>query len=804
MLNVKKKDGTLVDFQLNEDIAQLFLKTVPDRAMCSLLFETRVDREPNPENMDFGGYEIIKTMKRILNAAYMIALCRWKQLKEDTGWGYSDDISYFENSRFTKLFQSALSGEDITLDLQIFSLMELWVDLKEAPSLVSAQFNMIFDNNKTGDNIGLTLQSVRDAVKNASFKRNDSGTGKYTKQYCNELCYCLLRSFMIFRGASMAYPADNRIGDDRDFAVTYKLNYEEEVTLYPNTLFKEEKFIASEEQILLLGGRTDVGSPRRLILYMRTETSAFDGKYQNRYSSFDGERQTFVQTEKRDNSSKSEDFIRDIHETRKFLSFSYKNIREFAMIINDSIKGVPTKRRELFSICREQYPKIVADIRSWEAPNIYWDNIITLMLLEMGVSDFLEKILCEEALFNSVLDNIAWRYKGRNALADLRKMYQAGVEKTDAQRRRNSTELEKKMYGKQILQLRIKTVLKAMNFNTEDDDSKNAFLDSLSYKYGNIVSCIGHLKNRDESFSVMTTNAAELQKIFADIFMFLQIFYVGLDGYAAKQMELSEAFSAELMPMTDFLQDDENQEEAEKARQQRFRIRRECFRAFETSAKRQLETIKNQTVSQLFEGFCNLCTSYNTFSEEGEFSISEQAKRLKYVITRNYICDAQKLRRFAEVQTQSGEKTTIFEVLGNLQKYMFEPSYSEWLTYLQDIFMFLIYNEDYNERGLWDSGHDPLKDKDCDPIYPYIVTYYRENIDRDNVKKCTYRVPLPIAGVENEGYIVTLLTDEEYLPATYYCIPLRYGSSDSWWINPFLIPKNVIRRIGYPDPEDKD
>ena len=126
MLNVKKKDGTLVDFQLNEDIAQLFLKTVPDRAMCSLLFETRVDREPNPENMDFGGYEIIKTMKRILNAAYMIALCRWKQLKEDTGWGYSDDISYFENSRFTKLFQSALSGEDITLDLQIFSLMELW------------------------------------------------------------------------------------------------------------------------------------------------------------------------------------------------------------------------------------------------------------------------------------------------------------------------------------------------------------------------------------------------------------------------------------------------------------------------------------------------------------------------------------------------------------------------------------------------------------------------------------------------------------------------------------------------------
>ena len=61
-----------------------------------------------------------------------------------------------------------------------------------------------------------------------------------------------------------------------------------------------------------------------------------------------------------------------------------------------------------------------------------------------------------------------------------------------------------------------------------------------------------------------------------------------------------------------------------------------------------------------------------------------------------------------------------------------------------------------------------------------------------------------MARVEIERYMVTLRTDEDYLPTTYYCIPLRYGSSDSWWINPFLIPKNVIRRIGYPDPEDKD
>lgn len=793
MLNVKKKDGTPVDFQNIEDIAQLFLDMVPDRAMRSLLFETRLDREPSADNIDLGGYEIIKTMKRILNAAYVIVLCRWKQLKDDkSSWGNDDDARYFENSRFTKLFQSALSGEDVTLDLQIFSLLELWVDLKKAPSSVSTPFNMIFDSERTGDNIGLVLQSVRDAVKNATFKRNDD-QGKYTKQYCNELCFKLLRAFMVFGGASISYPADNRLDDDKDFTISYKITFTKEVVLHPNTVFSSGKFIVSEEQILLMGGKTDVSAPRRLVLYMRTETSAFDGKHQHRYSSFDGERQTFIQADIVEEEPKTESYFRDIHETRKFLSFSYKNIREFAMILNDSLKDMPAMRRELFKICQDNYPKIIADIKDCDAPNIYWDNIITLMLLEMGVSDFLEKILREEKLFTDVLENIAWRNKGRDTFSDLKQAYQDNLSKIEMDRNRNSS-----ISAKQKLQLRIKTVLKAMNFNTEDDDNKNAFLDSLSFKYGSMVTCIDQLA-KSEKFSVLMSSANELQKIFSDIFMFLQIFYVGLDSYTEKQIELRENFSAELAPATGEGNGEENSDNTDKARKQRSAIRRECYNAFEKAAKERLNEIKDQSLTQLFNGFCDLCSSYNTFSAEGEFNISEQAKRLKYAITRNYICDAKKLQYFASVVTQGGEKTTVFEVLGNLQKYQPNPLFPEWLTYLKDIFMFLIFNEDYNERGLWRRTDEPLKDKDCDPIYPYIVNYYKENIDRDNVKKCAYRVPLPIAGIENEGYIVTLLTDEEYMPQTYYCIPLRYGSSDSWWINPFLIPKNVIRRIGYPE-----
>lgn len=801
MENIKKKDGFFVDFSSCSDLAELFLQMVEKDAVRSILFDIRNDREITKDNIvrELGGYSIIKVMKRALNLAYVIALCRWKQLKDDKNWGYDDDLNYFENSRFTKLFQSALSGEDITLDLQIFSLMELWVDLKSAPSLVSNQFKMIFDTSKIGDAIGLTLQAVRDTLKNVTFKTNDNKT-KYTTEYCNYLCYRLLRSFMVFRRVEINYPADNRLDDSCDFSISYELDYSEQVTLNPNTLFNDCKFVVTEQQLKLLSGDNNVSAPKKVYLYMLTEFSAFDGKLQHRYSSFDGEREALIQSDLSTVEPKSESYMKDIYETRKFLSFSYRNIREFAMIINDAIKNSTGKKEELFGICRKKYPKIIAGIKNIDAPNIYWDNIITLMLLEMGVSDFLEYILCEETMFNVILENIAWRYKGRNALAELRSDYSNSVRLIESQRGVSSESLDKLR-----LELRIKTVLKAMNFNTEEDDSQNPFLDSLSYKYGNICTCIKTLKTPGVSFDTTASCAAELQKIFSDIFMFLQVFYVGLDAYAKVDMEMREKGEIyTFSPVTiDESKDETEAEEEDNIRKQRREGRKKLYDAFVAAGQERLNIIKAHNLTQLFDGFCELCAKYNTFSHSSQFSISDEAKRLKHIITRNYICDAQKLRRFASVETAFGEKTTIFNVLDNLQKYGKDPSYYDWLTYLQDIFMFLIYNEDYNERGLINRLTEPLQDKDCDPIYPYIVTYYKENIDRDNVKKCTYRVPLPTSKDENSGYVVTLLTDAEYLPSTYYCIPLRYGSSDSWWINPFLIPKRVIRRIKYPEERKK-
>lgn len=785
MLEVKRNDGTPVNFQNDEEVAQLFLETVPNNVMRSILFNTKIEGTPKANNMGLGAYGIINVMKRILNTAYVIALCRWKQLRDDKNeWATTEqDVAHFDNSRFTKLFQSALLGEDITVDLQIFSLLELWVDLKKTNSDLSDAFDGIFAIKKTGKKIGVILQAVRGAIKNAVFIKGNY-TGQYTKQYCNELCYQLLKAFVVFRGAEVTYPEDSRLNDDEDFCIKYNPNPYETISLYPNKIFSSGKIVASEEQLRLLNGedKDKIYPPVRLVLYLRAETSAFDGKFQQRYNSFDGDRQTYVQTEIIKDVQRTESNIRDMHETRKFLSFSYKNIREFAMILNDSLQASPDKKRDLFANCQKHYPKIVADIDNFDAPNIYWDNIITLMLLEKGVSEFLKDILCEGSVFLSVLENISWRDSGRSSFDDLLKDHNERVAQINI-----SSAVNRQAFKQKELEMRVSTVLRAMDFSTDDDDERNPFLESLSYKYSRIDACIKVL-SVSNNYSEIVSNASELQSIYRDVFMFLHIFYAGVDKYAEVKMTFKK---------------NSNGSYPSKSEPDKIEVNQICLDAFEAAAKEKLDEIKDKTVSQLFDSFCDLCSSYNTFSEEGRFDISEQAKRLKYVITRNYICDAKKLRRFALVDTDEGGELTIFDVLANLLTYRERKDFPKWLNYLKDIFMFLIYNEDYNCRELWNKSGEVLKDKDCDPIYPYIVTYYKENIDRDNVKKCTYRVPLPTVGTENEGYTVTLLTDEEYQPQTYYCIPLRYGSSDSWWINPFLIPKSLIKEIGYPERNKK-
>lgn len=797
---IRNRAGEIVDLKSSVMFAKLMLEMVPNPVARSILFGSNVNKtdieklSKSLANNKLGGETgLIQVMQSTINLAFVVAISRWKQLYDNAPWDHDETKKAFMGSRFTKIFLSALSKEDITLDLQIFALIELWVGLKKSDEYISEEFANIFSWGRKGENFGLTLQEIRDAIKKASF--NSLYAGKYTLEYCNYLCYKLINSFPFLRTLEIEYPSDPTVSDKHTFCLKYPLNMMGDyVTLYPNDFYEYDNFLVTEQQLIFLSapsveeGRQKVQDvATTLILFMLSEASAFTGKLQYTYRSFDGDKEARIEVKEHETEGFLQKNANDIYEMRKFLSFNYKNIREFAIIISDALKDSPVKKKEIFDLCRQKNSKIIpTDIQSADSANIYWDNIITLILVEIGPTEFLEHILDEDTIYNQIIQNIEWRYAGYSFISSLRADYSAQFAYLDERFKSNP-----RAFSAQVVNLRVRTVLSAMGFDKEENRGIHPFEESLTFKFENINSCIATLKqyceNPDGIVDVAKCDVARnnLAEIFRNIFIFLQIFYSALDSYAILKRKQEEE-----KPNNDMDEDD--------LRQKQRKNHKDLMDKFAEEAADKYTEVYKQTLTQAFDSFCELCKQYNTYDSSMGFNISDKAKNLRYLITRNYICDEKKLRVFTEIELSDGTKSTIFEMLENFSyKYYSNENYSNWLNYFQDVFLFLIYNEDYSKPGLY-KERNKLEDKDCDPIYPYLVTYYKENTDRDNLKKCTYRVPIPTqkdTDPKEQGYVVTLLTEHEFPATTYFCIPLRYGSSDRWWINPFLIPRGVIRKM---------
>lgn len=776
-------------------LAEQLLNIITDPIVRSIIFDVPFNRDIDVDYLKVGlkGPSVIEAMRRIINLVYLISYCRWKDLddsKESKKWGDQDDIAFFDNARFSRLFKSAIVNEEITLDLQIFSLIELWIGIKKAPGVVSHQFYNIFDDTIDGNDIGLTLQTVRDIIKHADFKTLESNP-KYRQEDINEWLYKLANSFLII--VSIELSVDENAGDD-EFKITYELNRKEKVTLYPNRYCKPAKFIMSAREMEERFPTSSPSNPNILKLFIINEMSLFNEEVQGVYKSFDDTISYRINFGKQEaiNHHYDEEHIREM---RKFLSFNYKKIRDFALIISDALAIHPNKKEEIFLRCQKDQTlsSIIKDAKSSNAENIYWDNIIVLMLVETGQSEFLETILDDESLFNEIIKMSEYRIGKEES----KKASQQYEKEKNALLQRGVDEKDKK-----IVSLRTTTVLNAIGMYDIENERANPFAESLSYKYSKIVDYVNNLKQGyrrgDVSINVLRDNMKSLLNIFKDIFVFLQVFYTGLDTYAQ--------FKEEIKPSPFEGQNKLSEDEELQLEQYQRKNRMACWSAFRESAENKLKEVGDQNVVEAYNAFLLMCHEYSSFSDDQGTRDIEKAKRLKRLLTRGYICDPQKLSYFATVSYKRGEKvekTTIFEMSRLFNTYDDEISFSnddiiQCLGQFQDLFLFLIYNEDYNMKGLYNTNME-LEDKDCDPVYPYLVTYYKQNIDRDKMKKCTYRVPIPSNGLTSDpndkGKKVNLLTDDDYLADTYFCIPLRYGCSNNWWINPFLIPVRLIKDI---------
>lgn len=776
---VKNRNGEVIDLLDHRQLAKLILETVRNDEVTSAIFGIFVglDAEVKVDDLAYSltGYGSVAAIKSIINMAFIVTYCRWKQVFERSkdGWERISDYETFNNTRYTRLFKNAMLNERITLDLQVFALIEAWVGTRTGKDGDDAHvFDGIFNTGRFGSRTGIILQRALDLAKKASFKggKNDDKYGKYGKYNCNLYCYYLLKLFPVFDDMKFICPKTSDYSSNDDFVIKYS-NEDEDIILYPNRLFAEQKFLVSEYQLIKMKGGDIDGEAAANSCFIRTGISGYEGKMQVVYTSFNCEDETSITVD----DMPKDGMLNDQHdaiEMRKFLSFDYRNIREVALVISDAVRYNTAKKNIILKEWSDRHKNSEVKIDS----DIYWDNIIMLMLVEMGPSDFLELLLDDDELFNEIMLNISRRCIGLAALDERLSEYKEAYARLERQTARKNS----RQFKTFVTELRALTVLKSIGFNNKSDDA-SPFEESLSAKYDCILSCIKMLRqyvDKPDKVDIQECKESKdiLIDLFKNIFIFLQIFYEGLDAYAiSKQAYMNK-------------QTNDGESNIEERR-------RQCRDAFIERGRKIYAVIKNQSVSQAYDTFCKTCEKYNK-SDGKSFSISEEAKRLRYLITRNYICNVDMLRYYATIEVSAGEKTDIFRMLENFSdKYYSHPKFAEWLEYFKDVFLFLVYNEEYNKRGLYRTMND-LDDKNCDPVYPYIVTYYRENIDRDNLKKCSYRVPIPSSdsngAFHDKGYVVTLLTEEDYPSTTYFCIPLKYGSTDNWWINPLLIPRDDI------------
>lgn len=757
----------------NDAVATYFTDLIPHPVTRALIFECKLKGDFDGELAQLNselrhdhleGYALVSSVKRLISLAFVTLFSCWYELKKRVN-GLSDgEKAEFRKARYSRIFESVLQKEEITYDLEVFSLIEVWVALKKG-ALGAGVFGAFFSN--MDNDFGVVLQKALGVIKNASFKET---AGQYSELDVKLLLCQLIEGFVFLRTLAVDYRDDFTLS----CLINFRLNQ-----FRPNDIFPAVKFILTQSELLRLRAEQQ-GEPiaestgkkkaMKILPYLMVASSEFKSKKQCLYRAFDDTVEIKIDVEVEETDKETlvlSDF--DLKELRKVLSFDFKNLRSFALVISDSLNQA--NKKLLFDLCKGRYPTILPKITDSESEAIYWDNVVTLLLVEMGPSDFLYAIMNDD-LYAQLLKNMSYRCIDQTAKAQMELHFKAEVERLKTV----CGDKKQAMFAHHKKLLQCNTIIQMTELKTEDDKTAfSPFEESLMYKFDSLQTSLRALGRVDISLEECNLHKETLVECFRNIFLLLQIFYAGLNEYSKEIQHGGSLRSKE-------------------------QIYADGKNSFIAGAKKKYQEIKDYALAQTYQSFFDMCAEYNTTASSDGFNVSEKAKNLKYVLTRNYICDVEKLEYFASITLDDGTQTNLFAMLENINEYTKQKNYRKWLGYFRDFFMFLIYNDDYTERGIYENEPERLVDKDYDPVYPYVVFYYQENIDKDHLKKCNYRVPIPCNRLteenKNEGFMVTLLTDNEYTPnGNYFCIPLKYGSTEDWWINPFMISTQEFAKI---------
>ena len=724
----------------NQEVVEEINSLVRDDEVKNWLFDTKI------LDFDYITFNIVKTINKLIHLLFYVFYTSYLDNN------ISDNIVIFQNPRVKKNFEKLFRTQKLNIDFMFFIITEFQIDsnISEAQNcmnLLNNKFSYQYwkrkvkFTNKSSRSIGgknkdlesliLTLRSTP-LLKILKIKTNDkTGSIEFS---LSDIGF----PEIIIDSYNMIYFVE----DDNNYYTLYNMKVINEVEYVPiykvlsnESLFQEHPNLTENSKINFL-----IDFLFRKVAMKKQDSLLMNNLYGDQFD----------------------------------------KIRVLALSISDIIRkkdGLQYKLSTKYLDDEEFLSKIGLHHLNDEDGQKNWDNIITILLIEIGPSELLYELLDDsEIIFEFLMGNISNRLNDENLKIQYMSKYVS--EKDKLLKRLNASKLSSRKLRDYFLTdyeklLMVKTIVNYISQDCED-------------VYPIVVESIIMLQKQYNEIVLSSTSAEEkvlkIGQLFERTFKFILVFYAGVFAYSKKHLALSEKKEEKKS---------KNIQLGEELTQ--INIQEECEKQFKVASKKRWKEIKKKklTLGMAFGEFRNLAKSTHTILDKSTVQISSNGYALEKTIGRYSVCDIEKFSSIVDgtesrldfnnilVQVKHGpdEKNSIRRI----NKSDYEDLFERGLALL----MYLTNN------GITSNYHF-TRSISFTPIFPYVMQFSMNTKKKDGYSVSSYSVK----SIDNEITNIKFLSAKQHQEhENYYCIPNASSSTDVWWIEPFFIRCELLDDI---------
>lgn len=686
----------------------------------------------------------IGVLYKMMTFAFMFAFAKFKYDRENKKIRMETPNA----KRVADAFDCIYNGEDVGLDLIIYVLTEMQLDVVSVGE--RSYFKGIFENkNKLQipvlrNVIGTWLQSIKRAEQ-----RDDVLLSYFIG---------LFENLVVFRNVTLI--------EDESGCFAYKFEpTETEIPSYS----------------LIKKGETDG------FFYLSSYEITVNHRCRLTYYAFAGTEILNEEVAVRDFLSNAR--IRNHNNAPKSIlakalsSLSFQYIKNLALAVSDTVTR--ETRRKLYEHYSMRYSDIFELGYKKDINDINWDNVFTILMIEEGPSELLEFLLDSDGFyFDKILRNLEIRYNRPGFASDVKEQYEEaqdvelGMVKKYATDNmafvKNLDSINKTFMAKSIID-----GLAVLESNEKRNDAH--FVESLPMRIKTLDKIIA---GSDSAMS----KALKINKVLEKTFRYIIPFYEGIISYQRTKDDIRSEFFLKGI----------NPDIVDKKRQ-----REMCENAFFEAAAVAKDKIARLSLGQLVAVYREL--SFSLFDNKGgRVNISERGKALKNAIGRNYICVYETFENIIKFTKEDTADIVVEHIPEDITNFINNEKhdkpetnvanvvlFNKFLLKAKELLYYFIYNEDYQREMILGQQIS------YDPIYPYVVRYTVKSENRDGYNINNFSVFLTDDNITNE---VKILSEWDYeINEKYYCIPNVDTSNKRWWIEPFLINCKRYDELIYSD-----